>query len=218
MPRKAGEEFCKIHLNKWSLHGRVDGAVPEGKLREFEATLARTKRNSSSNNDAAQLQSPNKSAKSSPALVQSPNKSAKRSPALVPMPIQRSVLHSCIERLPGFGGRLAQFLWNMEDPCIPGRRRVRPDLRQLLLVGRTTRLAILVGVKDGRRFAPVGDYQRMCDVLQKVCQNAWGEARQLRTYATDDADFLFATRRLQEQTRSTPVACQGSPLRRAAIA
>eukprot|EP00930_Biecheleria_cincta_P022544 TRINITY_DN16458_c0_g3_i2.p1 TRINITY_DN16458_c0_g3~~TRINITY_DN16458_c0_g3_i2.p1 ORF type:complete len:255 (+),score=32.82 TRINITY_DN16458_c0_g3_i2:58-765(+) len=181
MLRKAGEDFCKIHLEKWSLHGRVDGAVPEGKLREFEAALVRCPRASA------------KRSYDDPAWLQSPvRKSSRKDQAPAPAPLPKYDLQSCMDSVPGVCGKLAQFIWSTERLSTQGRpagrQRVCPDLFAMLQVGRTTRLAMIASVKDGRRFASmenskgtsVVEYQSMCDILQKVCNTAWTESRTLR--------------------------------------
>jgi len=34
--KRTSDVFCHLHTTKWQVHGRVDGPVPESKLREFE--------------------------------------------------------------------------------------------------------------------------------------------------------------------------------------
>ncbi|CAK8996465.1 Bacitracin synthase 1 (BA1) [Includes: ATP-dependent cysteine adenylase (CysA) (Cysteine activase) [Durusdinium trenchii] len=42
--QKLGGDFCKRHQEKWTVHGRVDGPIPEKKLKEFEKSQKKTSR------------------------------------------------------------------------------------------------------------------------------------------------------------------------------
>lgn len=109
-------------------------------------------------------------------------------------------LQNIVEAFPGAAGRLAEYLFELtpEKQTLPSgyiiqRSHGSPELGQLLLASKVTRLMVIVGIKDYRKMA-IGfnsDYPRMCTLVEKACRQAWAESRKIRLGDTGDADIAL---------------------------
>mmetsp|Transcript_123310 Transcript_123310/g.310386 ORF Transcript_123310/g.310386 Transcript_123310/m.310386 type:complete len:271 (-) Transcript_123310:67-879(-) len=236
--RRDGSDFCAMHGagDKWMVHGRVDGNVPEKKLREFEAATPARKRRRSETCEASAflMETPEKepqaggsnSLDAGAVKADAPRRhhlALETAGLRVPDP-QPGSLIGVVQALPDFAGALAELLWRQpryEEEHLPSgvilrRRRGLPELSQLLFTGKSAQLALVVGVKErratvhrqGQDLSMSRSYHEMCGILERACPRAWLLSRELRFCSTEEAD-VQAVLRLLEGTCSRDCGSQG---------
>lgn len=136
-------------------------------------------------------------------VLQTPPKSARPSARRLQMrdPATKAVapsLLSVIDGVPDLVGRIAEYLFCLNEEkevldsgLVIHRHRAAPDLGQLLLTGRITRLMMVVSIKERRSFltSNKAEYHRMCALIEKACSEASTKSRSLRLSDTGDADM-----------------------------
>mmetsp|Transcript_6114 Transcript_6114/g.14616 ORF Transcript_6114/g.14616 Transcript_6114/m.14616 type:complete len:144 (+) Transcript_6114:47-478(+) len=101
--------------------------------------------------------------------------------------------------VPDLGGRFAELLWrhvqvdhtNSGGVVFKGHR-LEPCFAHLLQTSAELQLAIVVGIKERRRFASALRLQPICDAVRRHCPRAWALSRKLRQWNTEEAEKLEA--------------------------
>mmetsp|Transcript_65767 Transcript_65767/g.122627 ORF Transcript_65767/g.122627 Transcript_65767/m.122627 type:complete len:151 (-) Transcript_65767:125-577(-) len=101
--------------------------------------------------------------------------------------------------VPDLGGRFAELLWRYGQVEISSSggtlfkgHRFEPCFAHLLQTSAELQLALVVGIKERRRFASALILQPICDAVSRRCPRAWTLSRKLRKWPTEEAEKMEA--------------------------